>query len=328
MGLIFFLSHQSANQSSQLSGGMIEAVLKFILPGLSADKLNVLISSLQFIVRKGAHFTLYTILGFLGFFTLVTYERLALIIRCLCAFLIGAVYSVTDEFHQTFIPGRSGELRDICIDSGGVLTGVLISLLIYKFVLLLSKKRKATRMKKKQYIQLTETLQCELNKTKLDLEDLWAENEELTQENTALISEIEKLKEELVSNTVTSSKPTEGVESLFVEEVTDEPEKAEETTEAETVMPEVNIPDDMAYGAEVIGKIVLSAAKHCNSLTTFPTNENLKELVNLILGRTEVAKSEILKIVALDIDRENKIVAMEKEASEAEDYFKSVMAQK
>ena len=39
---------------------------------------------------------------------------------------IGALYACTDEFHQRFVPGRSGELRDVGIDCCGVLTGVLL----------------------------------------------------------------------------------------------------------------------------------------------------------------------------------------------------------
>ena len=45
------------------------------------------------------------------------------------SWLIGTAYAVTDEFHQSFVPGRSCEFRDIVIDSCGVLTGVLAALL-------------------------------------------------------------------------------------------------------------------------------------------------------------------------------------------------------
>ena len=45
---------------------------------------------------------------------------------CLTAWLIAAAYAVTDEIHQLFVPGRSCEFRDICIDAVGVLAGVLL----------------------------------------------------------------------------------------------------------------------------------------------------------------------------------------------------------
>lgn len=44
----------------------------------------------------------------------------------LISWAFGTLYAVTDEFHQMFVPGRSCEIRDMCIDSCGVATGVLI----------------------------------------------------------------------------------------------------------------------------------------------------------------------------------------------------------
>ena len=52
--------------------------------------------------------------------------------NCLIAWIIGALYSVTDEVHQYFVPGRSCELRDMGIDSCGVLAGVLIVMLVLR----------------------------------------------------------------------------------------------------------------------------------------------------------------------------------------------------
>ena len=81
-------------------------------------------------------------------------------------------------------------------------------------------------------------------------------------------------------------------------------------------------------GAKIIGKIVLSSAEYCNRLTEMGAAPNAKELVNLILGRTEVAKGEILRLSQSELDGEEMLAAMEREYNEAEDYFKSVMAQK
>ena len=50
----------------------------------------------------------------------------------LIAWGIGTLYAVSDEIHQVFIDGRSCELRDIAIDAGGVLLGVLIIHLIWR----------------------------------------------------------------------------------------------------------------------------------------------------------------------------------------------------
>lgn len=39
---------------------------------------------------------------------------------------IAAVYAATDEFHQLFVPGRSGQVSDVLLDSAGALAGVLV----------------------------------------------------------------------------------------------------------------------------------------------------------------------------------------------------------
>lgn len=85
--------------------------------------------------------------------------------------------------------------------------------------------------------------------------------------------------------------------------------------------------DDFDYGAEIIGKIVVEAARLSNKLTGVDACENAKELVNLILGRTEVAKSEILSIVSSNADYETKQKAIDGQYDMAIEYFKSVMAQ-
>ena len=45
------------------------------------------------------------------------------------AYILGFIWSVlyacSDEFHQLFVPGRSGQFIDVCIDSSGALFGIL-----------------------------------------------------------------------------------------------------------------------------------------------------------------------------------------------------------
>lgn len=81
---------------------------------------------------------------------------------------------------------------------------------------------------------------------------------------------------------------------------------------------------DTDYGAAVIGKTVIAAAKCCEQLKT---RDNAKELINLVLGRTEVAKAEILNIVTSDNADEEKRRLIDEQLALAEDYFASVTAQ-
>lgn len=89
----------------------------------------------------------------------------------------------------------------------------------------------------------------------------------------------------------------------------------------------VSVSKETEYAATVIGKIVVIGAKYCNILTALPESSITKEQVNLILGRTEVAKAEILKITESDIEFDDKKIAMDAKAVEVEEYFNSIMAQ-
>mgnify|MGYP000435690075 CR=1 FL=1 len=99
----------------------------------------------------------------------------------------------------------------------------------------------------------------------------------------------------------------------------------EQKAEIERIKNE-NAAGNIDYGAQIIGKTVVAAAKYCNRLTAVET-ENSKELLNLILGRTEVAKAEILKTVSSDIAFDEKKAKIDAEYESAKDYFESVIRQ-
>lgn len=90
------------------------------------------------------------------------------------------------------------------------------------------------------------------------------------------------------------------------------------------VIKQAGITPDTEYGAAVIGKTVVEAAKYCEQLKNC---DNAKELINLILGRTEVTKAEILNIVTSDNKAEEKRRLIDEQFAAAEDYFASVTAQ-
>ena len=43
----------------------------------------------------------------------------------LLAFLICGLYAISDEIHQLYVQGRSGQVSDVLIDSSGALVGIL-----------------------------------------------------------------------------------------------------------------------------------------------------------------------------------------------------------
>lgn len=129
MVLIFSLSSQNAETSSQTSGSVIESVAEIFYPGFSdmtETQQNEIIGALQFIVRKTAHFTLYAVLGALSFLSVISYRSLKYRLRIFLSAGICLLYAASDEFHQLFVAGRSGEIRDICIDFCGSLLAITV----------------------------------------------------------------------------------------------------------------------------------------------------------------------------------------------------------
>lgn len=130
MALIFFLSHQPANKSSELSSGIGDVIVQMVDKVLTTDHINL--DFMHFLIRKSAHFTAYFILGMLVIVA-ISKRRVVNRYTLLGALLICVIYAMTDEFHQLFIPGRSGEVRDVLIDSAGATVGIGIYLLLTRF---------------------------------------------------------------------------------------------------------------------------------------------------------------------------------------------------
>ena len=129
MAFIFSMSAKNATQSSDISGGFTYNVLNTFFAdfrGLDKSNQDNIVEGLQFVVRKGAHFSAYAVLGGLCFVECSYFNRFNLKNKFTAAFLISVLYAVSDEIHQYFVPGRACEFRDVVIDSCGVLFGITV----------------------------------------------------------------------------------------------------------------------------------------------------------------------------------------------------------
>lgn len=130
MLMIFCFSAQPAEESDETSGFFVSLILKLLFPdfeSLDPDAKAALVQTASFFVRKAAHFTEYTLLGFaLMLHAAALREKKGLRFPGTTACIIGSLYAVSDELHQIFVPGRSGEGKDVLLDSAGVLLGVLL----------------------------------------------------------------------------------------------------------------------------------------------------------------------------------------------------------
>ena len=136
MALIFHFSAEDATASAQSSGNTMLWLLRlFRVSDTNAIVENSeLYSLLDFCIRKGAHFSLYTALGFLLSFAWTVPPSLPQWKRATYAVLCGIFYAASDELHQYFVPGRACQVRDVCIDTAGVLLGCAIFALLYWLV--------------------------------------------------------------------------------------------------------------------------------------------------------------------------------------------------
>lgn len=87
-------------------------------------------SNLDRIVRKNAHAFMYMVLAILVCGALFSYNKsgkgMIIYILFICLF-----YAVTDEFHQSFIPGRTSLVSDVLVDFMGALIGLAFFYLSY-----------------------------------------------------------------------------------------------------------------------------------------------------------------------------------------------------
>ena len=131
---IFVFSSEIDVDSSSRSGRVADFIVETIpsLRNMSDIEKETLKSEvLQPIVRKLAHLTIYTTLGMFSMSLALTYKGTHYQ-KGLSSFVFCLLYSISDEIHQLYVPGRSGEVRDVFIDILGALIGILLITFIAK----------------------------------------------------------------------------------------------------------------------------------------------------------------------------------------------------
>ena len=78
----------------------------------------------QFLVRKTAHFTEFAVLGFL-------WSRVFHGKQLYIPFVLSVLTAVVDESIQRFVPGRSGQMKDVLIDSAGAATALCAAMVSF-----------------------------------------------------------------------------------------------------------------------------------------------------------------------------------------------------
>jgi len=77
------------------------------------------------------HFTVFFLLNFFLFFSIKGKNKISSS-YIIAALILSLIYSISDEFHQSFVPMRSPDLNDILTDSIGLSISVLLAAFISK----------------------------------------------------------------------------------------------------------------------------------------------------------------------------------------------------
>ncbi|MBV9211861.1 MAG: VanZ family protein [Acidobacteria bacterium] len=121
MLVIFFAS------TSELSGAqtsrIIRPLLIWLFPNISEERINFA----HFLVRKTAHFSEYAVFALLAARAFANSSH-QILRRGYFYFALALIflYSLSDEFHQSFVPSRTGTIYDSLIDTAGGLTALIL----------------------------------------------------------------------------------------------------------------------------------------------------------------------------------------------------------
>jgi VanZ family protein len=139
--MIFNLSR--APYSSAISTRFISIVLDWLSISILPHNLGLLNN----LLRKSAHVTEYAVLAVFLYNSLKPVEDPSWSRRAaVWALLASGIYSLTDEFHQLFAPGRHASLFDCLIDT----TGAFLGLFVLSTAIVLLRRKQASMVAERE----------------------------------------------------------------------------------------------------------------------------------------------------------------------------------
>lgn len=120
MALIFVLSHQTSEESGQISHNLAVQVLRIVRDNPSDSMIAAFENNLR-TAAHGASFFVLAILTSLAFAQVKVRE----IGNAFLTLILCLIYAASDELHQAFIPGRAATVFDFLVDGGGIILGIL-----------------------------------------------------------------------------------------------------------------------------------------------------------------------------------------------------------
>jgi VanZ family protein len=113
--------------TGSFGGSMTGWLLKELLSLVHIHVPEPAFEIVHFLIRKLAHCTEY------GLFALLLYHSFTFrqperwnSRSAVSAVIVAGLFSLTDEYHQSFVPGRTASIKDCGIDTFGALAGVVL----------------------------------------------------------------------------------------------------------------------------------------------------------------------------------------------------------
>ncbi len=149
---IFNMSSANADESTKVSGRFIEKMAEIFIDDFKNFEINhkiLLVKSMQNLVRKLAHFSIFFALGYCvnGF---VCTFNLTFLFRNLFSSVFCLFYAIFDEIHQTFVPGRSGQASDVLLDFTGSIFGILLMIVSFNIYIRIRRKLNEARTRQQE----------------------------------------------------------------------------------------------------------------------------------------------------------------------------------
>ena len=140
MAVVFGFSNENGGKSTSTSRKVTTTVVQAV-SNKSEEEKEKIIEKADKIVRKIAHYTIYTIGGALIINYAYTTDK-KMKTKIIGSIAFGGSYAMADEIHQFFVSERSARIFDVGIDTLGVITGICIYLLIRKIINKLKTRQK------------------------------------------------------------------------------------------------------------------------------------------------------------------------------------------
>ena len=123
MSMLFLFSRETGTDSTNTSSAIVKIVFDIYSFIFKNDlTFEIFCKYAMPPIRKLAHFSEFALLGILAYINAKEYTNKYIIV----SILFSIAYAASDEIHQLFVENRYGCFKDVCIDSLGIMVGILL----------------------------------------------------------------------------------------------------------------------------------------------------------------------------------------------------------